>query len=81
MQMDSFEDTWKIVCDFCRSRMTEVAYNTWFDKLTPYELDFTEGVAIIEAPNAFHANIVAKVGADLLRKHSIIFSTAAFNIR
>lgn len=66
--MDSFEDTWKIVCDFCRSRMTEVAYNTWFDKLTPYELDFTEGVAIIEAPNAFHANIVAKVGADLLKE-------------
>ncbi len=66
--MDSFEEIWKIVCDYCHSRITEVAYNTWFEKLSPYELDFAEGIAIIEAPNAFHKNIVTKVGSELLKE-------------
>ena len=49
--MDSFDQAWELICDYCRSKITEVAFKTWFSRLKPVSLDFTDGVAILEAPN------------------------------
>ncbi|MDO4459680.1 MAG: chromosomal replication initiator protein DnaA [Clostridia bacterium] len=64
--MDSFAEAWDVICEYCKSNITDVAYNTWFKKLIPVGLDFSEGVALIEAPNDFHRNTIEKFYTELL---------------
>lgn len=64
--LDSFDQTWELICDFCKSRITEVAYKTWFSRLKPISLDFEQGVALIEAPNEFHKQTLLRCYSDLL---------------
>ena len=33
--MDSFNEAWDIICDYCRQRITDVAYKTWISKIEP----------------------------------------------
>ena len=33
--MDSFNEVWNNVCEFCKSEMTQVAYNSWTATLSP----------------------------------------------
>ncbi len=44
--MDSFNEAWDIICDYCRQRITDVAYKTWISKIEPVNLDFSQGKAI-----------------------------------
>ena len=64
--MDSFDQAWDIICEFCQSRITDVAYKTWFSRLRPVSIDFEKGVAIIEAPNDFHKQTLLRCYSDLL---------------
>ncbi len=64
--MDSFDQTWELICDFCKSRITEVAYKTWFSRLKPISLDFEQGMALIETPNEFHKQTLLRCYSDLL---------------
>ena len=64
--MDSFDQAWELICDFCRSKITEVAYKTWFSRLKPVSLDFDNGMAIIEAPNDFHKQTLLRCYSELL---------------
>lgn len=66
--MDSFDQAWEIICEFCRSQITDVAYKTWFSRLRPVSLDFEKGVAIIEAPNDFHRQTLLRCYSDLLER-------------
>ena len=66
--MDSFNQTWELICDFCQSRITDVAYKTWFSRLKPVSLDFEQGLAIIEAPNEFHKNTLLRCYSELLQE-------------
>ena len=66
--MESFDQTWELICDFCKSRITEVAFKTWFSRLRPVSLDFEQGVAIIEAPNEFHKNTLLRCYNELLQE-------------
>lgn len=66
--MDSFEQAWEIVCGYCQSQITDVAYKTWFSRLRPVSLDFEEGVALIEAPNEFHKQTLLRCYSDLLER-------------
>lgn len=66
--MESFDQTWELICDFCKSHITEVAYKTWFSRLKPVSLDFEQGIAIIEAPNEFHKNTLLRCYNDLLQE-------------
>lgn len=52
--MDSFNEAWGIICDYCKQHITEVAYNTWISKIEPIKLDFAEGKAILMVPGDFH---------------------------
>ena len=53
-QMDSFNEAWEVICDYCRQNITEVAYNTWISKIEPVKLDFVQGKAILMVPGDFH---------------------------
>lgn len=66
--MDSFEQAWEIVCGYCKSQITDVAYKTWFSRLKPVSLDFDQGVAVIEAPNDFHKQTLLRCYSDLLER-------------
>ena len=37
--MESFDQTWDLVLDICRDRMTDIAFNTWISKIIPYRFD------------------------------------------
>ncbi len=64
--MESFDQTWELICDFCKSQITDVAYKTWFSRLKPVTLDFNQGMAVIEAPNEFHKQTLLRCYNDLL---------------
>jgi len=64
--LDSFNETWELICDYCRSQITEVAYKTWFSRLSPVSIDFSNGVAIIEAPNEFHKQTLLRCYSELI---------------
>ena len=65
--MESFDQAWELVGDYCRERITEIAYNTWFSRLQPVSLDFDRGLATIQAPNEFHRQTILRFYSDLLR--------------
>lgn len=64
--LDSFDQAWDLICDYCKSQITDVAYKTWFSRLKPVSLDFENGMAIIEAPNEFHKQTLLRCYSDLL---------------
>lgn len=64
--MESFHQAWELICDFCKSHISEVAYKTWFTRLVPVSLDFQKGMAVIEAPNEFHKQTLLRCYSDLL---------------
>ena len=68
ISLDSFEQAWQIVCGYCKSQITDVAYKTWFSRLKPVSLDFDQGTAVIEAPNDFHKQTLLRCYSDLLQR-------------
>lgn len=66
--MDSFDQAWELVCQYCKSNITEVAYNTWFSRIKPVGLDFEQATATIEAPNEFHKQTLLRCYNDLLKE-------------
>ncbi len=64
--MESFDQAWELICDFCKSQISEVAYKTWFTRLKPLSLNFEKGMAVIEAPNEFHKQTLLRCYSDLL---------------
>ncbi len=68
INLDSFDQAWELICEFCKSQITDVAYNTWFSRLKPISLDFDRGVAILEVPNEFHKKTLLRGYSDLLQR-------------
>ena len=64
--MDSFNETWELICDYCKQRISGVAYKTWISKIEPVNLDFAEGKAILMVPGDFHRRAVIRGYMDLL---------------
>lgn len=64
--MESFSEAWDLICDYCKTQITDIAYSTWFDRLKPVSLDFADGIAVIEAPNIFHKQTLERCYTDLL---------------
>lgn len=65
--MDSFNETWPIVCDYCQQRITKVAFQTWISRITPQEIDFDKGQISLLVPNAFHRETVTRCYLSLIR--------------
>lgn len=66
--MESFTEAWSLVCDFCKTRITEVAYTTWIHRIRPVSLDFSKGIAVLEVPNEFHLQTLTRCYTSLLQE-------------
>ena len=66
--MDSFSEAWDYVCDYCRERIAEVAYQTWISRIVPIEMDFDSQSAILQVPNEFHKKTIEKCYFTLLKE-------------
>ena len=64
--MESFNEAWDLIIDYCKTQMTDVAYRTWFIRLKPVSLNFEKGQAIIEAPNDFHKQTLTRCYTNLI---------------
>lgn len=64
--MESFNETWTIVCDYCRRRITEVAFKMWISRIEPYSIDFKIGQVKLLVPNEFHRDTVTRCFLQLL---------------
>ncbi|QAT48284.1 chromosomal replication initiator protein DnaA [Caproiciproducens sp. NJN-50] len=56
--MESFTEVWNLVCEYCKSKITEIAFSTWISRIEPVTLDFTDGVAVLRVPNELHRQTV-----------------------
>ena len=64
--MESFTEAWNLICDFCKNRITEVAFTTWISRIEPVTLDFNQGTAILKVPNDFHRQTLERCYTSLL---------------
>lgn len=56
--MESFTEVWNLVCEYCKSKITEIAFSTWISRIEPVTLDFTDGIAVLKVPNELHRQTV-----------------------
>lgn len=66
--MDSFEEAWGIICSYCKTKITDVAYNTWISRIEPIELDFSKNTAVVLVPNDFHRQTLTRCYVPLLNE-------------
>ena len=64
--MESITEAWNLICDFCKNRITEVAFTTWISRIEPVTLDFNQGTAILKVPNDFHRQTLERCYTPLL---------------
>lgn len=64
--MESFTEVWNLVCAYCKSRITEIAFSTWISRMEPVTLDFAAGVAVLQVPNELHRQTVLHYYMELL---------------
>ena len=65
-KMDSFNEAWEIICEYCKNHITDVAYKTWISKIEPVKMDFAEGKAILMVPADFHRQTLIRGYMKLL---------------
>ena len=66
--MDSFEDAWELICSYCKTKITDVAYNTWISRIKPLRLDFKTNTAYLIVPNDFHRQTITRCYIPLLNE-------------
>ena len=54
--MESFNDIWNAVLDYCKNRVTETAYNLWI-KIAQFE-NYDNSIITLRLPTQMHNNIV-----------------------
>ncbi len=64
--MESFNEAWELICDYCKTRITDVAYKTWISRIKPIKLDFDDGDVILLVPNEFHRQTLCRCYLPLL---------------
>ena len=65
--MDSFNETWTLVCDYCKAKITKVAFQTWISRIEPKEIDFDLVQIKLLVPNEFHRETVTRCYMRLLK--------------
>jgi chromosomal replication initiator protein len=56
--MESFTEVWNLVCEYCKNKITEIAFSTWISRIEPVTLDFTDGIAVLKVPNELHRQTI-----------------------
>ena len=64
--MESFNDVWGVICEYCKSKMTDVSYKMWFSRIEPLDLDFETGKINLMVPTDFFKNTIEKCCTPLL---------------
>jgi chromosomal replication initiator protein len=64
--MDSFNEAWEIISEYCKSQITDVAYNTWIKRIEPISLDFDKNETTLLVPNDFHRRTLMRCYIPLL---------------
>ena len=64
--MDRFDDAWKVICEYCKNSITDVAYNTWISKIEPIGIDLDKKEATLLVPNDFHRKTLERCYLILL---------------
>lgn len=64
--MDSFNETWPLVCDYVKQRITNVAFQTWISRIEPRELSFDDNTIKLLVPNNFHRETVTRCYLSLI---------------
>jgi len=62
--MDSFEEIFGLVSDYCKTQMTEVAHNLWIRDITPIRLE--NDTVYLGVNSEFKQNLVMEKYSDLL---------------
>lgn len=65
--MESFNEAWNVVCDYCKNNITDVAYKTWISRIEPIELNFEKGEATLLVPNEFHRQTLTRCYLPMLK--------------
>lgn len=66
--MESFEETWEFICDYCKERVSKVAYQTWIERVKPVDIDFDNGKATLLVQNNFHKKTIEKCFTTLFEE-------------
>lgn len=64
--MNHFTDAWKVICDYCKNNITDVAYNTWISKIEPLDIDLDKKESVLLVPNDFHRKTLERCYLILL---------------
>jgi chromosomal replication initiator protein len=79
-KMDSFNDAWELICSYCKTKITDVAYNTWISRIKPLSLDFESNTAYLIVPNDFHRQTIKRCYIPLLNEAFEAIFDNKFNI-
>lgn len=47
--MESFKDVWELVREYCKTKVSEVAFNTWISEIIPVKMENGEAVIFVRA--------------------------------
>lgn len=79
--MESFSEAWNVICDYCKTKITDIAYKTWISRIEPVDLNFESGEAILLVPNDFHRQTLLRCYKKLLNEAFEAVFGASFEIR
>ncbi len=66
--MDSFGDAWELISSYCKTKITDVAYDIWISRIKPLKLEFETNTAFLVVPNDFHRQTVTRCYIPLLNE-------------
>jgi len=64
--MQSFQDAWGAICEYCKTHISHVAYNVWIAPIEPVDLNGNE--ATLSIPSSFQKKIIEENYMSLLSK-------------
>ena len=64
--MNTFEEVWENVCDYCKDEISGVAYNGWIKTLSPVKLHGK--VAVVSAPTKYQRDLTESHYKELLER-------------
>ena len=62
--MESFNEVWSLVQDYCKKQMTEVAYRVWIEPIEPRKLE--NNVVTLYVASKFKKDIIGEKYSDLI---------------
>lgn len=62
--MESFKEVWELVREYCKTKVSEVAFNTWINEIQPVRLENNEAVVFVRAN--FQRKIVSSMYSGLI---------------